>query len=388
MKARKERAESGQCMELSKLREQIDRVDREMLRLFYERQELTREVAEAKVAARLQVRDLKREKEKLAELTKDAPDRMTEEGIREMFSQLMAVSRKKQYQLMSRAGFSERLPFERVASLGPEAPRVIYQGVEGAYSHMAALQFFGEEAFLAPVETWDEAMNALCAGRGDYAVMPIENSSAGTVGNVFDLLMKYDNYIVGETVLPVEHALLGVPGADIAQIWRVISHPQALAQCAKYLAEHRGWEQEQALNTAAAARRVAEEKDPSQAAIASRLAGQLYGLEVLKAPVNHDLGNVTRFVILSNRKIFVKTARRITVCFECPHETGALYRLLSHFIYNDINLTRIESRPIPGETWEYRFFVDLDGNLVEPGVKNALKGLSEEALSLKILGNY
>ena len=231
-------------------------------------------------------------------------------------------------------------------------------------------------------------MNALVGGRADFAVLPIENSTAGVVAKVYDLLAKYDNYIVDEVRVPVAHALFGLPEATIDDIDIVYSHPQAIAQCSRFLDEQRSIKASEVYNTAVAAKKVKEDGLINQAAIASSAAGEIYGLKVLRQPLNHDFANATRFVIISNRKVFKANANKISICFEVAHETGSLYSLLSHIIFNSLNMTRIESRPVPGQTWEYRFFVDFEGNLNSSGVKNALTGISEEAVSFKILGNY
>lgn len=199
--------------------------------------------------------------------------------------------------------------------------------------------------------------------------------------------MEFENYIVGEQIIKIEHCLLGVPGGRIEDIKTVYSHPQSLMQSARFLSEH-DWKQISLPNNAFAARKVAEEKDPSQAAIAGEYAGRVYGLEVLKKPVNQSDTNSTRFIIITNQKIFRKDAKKVSICFEIPHESGSLYHMLSHFIYNNLNMTKIESRPIEGRNWEYRFFIDFDGNLADSAVKNALRGLRDEARNMKILGNY
>lgn len=142
------------------------------------------------------------------------------------------------------------------------------------------------------------------------------------------------------------------------------------------------------LNNAFAARKVAEDQDPSQAAIASELAGKIYGLKVLQKGVNQAENNSTRFIVVSNQKIFKKNAGKVSICFEVPHRSGSLYHMLSHFIYNNLNMSRIESRPIEDRTWEYRFFVDFEGNLADSAVKNALRGLRDETRNMRILGNY
>ena len=167
----------------------------------------------------------------------------------------------------------------------------------------------------------------------------------------------------------------------------VYSHPQSLMQSARYLSEN-NWRQISMQNNAFAAKKVAEDKDFSQAAVASELAGKLYGLDVIKKGVNNSGTNSTRFIIVTNQKIFMKDANKISICFEVPHESGSLYHMLSHFIYNNLNMTKIESRPIDGRDWEYRFFIDIEGNLADGAVKNALRGLRDEAANMKILGNY
>ena len=159
-------------------------------------------------------------------------------------------------------------------------------------------------------------------------------------------------------------------------------------QTSRFLESHSDWQQISVSNTAAAAKKVLKEQDHSQAAVCSAYAAQVYGLSVLAEEINDEPNNMTRFIIVTNQKIFTPNASKISICFELPHQSGSLYQILSHFIYNDLNMTKIESRPVEGKSWEYRFFVDFEGNLEQPGVKNAIRGLREEARNLKILGNY
>jgi chorismate mutase/prephenate dehydratase len=231
-------------------------------------------------------------------------------------------------------------------------------------------------------------MEAIRNGEADYAVLPIENSSAGIVSENYDLLVEYDNYIVGEQIIPIEHALLGLPGASLSEVRTVYSHPQALMQCAGYLEEHRDWEKISLKNTAMAARKVKEDGDPAQAAIAGKTNADIYGLQVLDSAIQDNKNNSTRFIIVTGRKIYRKKAEKMSICFEIPHESGSLYRMLSHFIYNSLNMTNIQSRPIGGKNWEYRFFVDFEGTFEDTAVQNAMRGLKEETTYLKILGTY
>ena len=224
--------------------------------------------------------------------------------------------------------------------------------------------------------------------KADFAVLPIENSSAGIVSENYDLLVEYDNYIVGEQIIKIDHSLLGVPGAGLSDIKTVYSHPQALMQCSEYLENNRQWNKISLKNTAVSAKKVKDDNDISKAAIASHISADIYGLEVLDECIQNNKNNSTRFIIVSGRKICRKDAGRISICFEIPHKSGSLYHMLSHFIYNGVNMTNIQSRPIQGRNWEYRFFIDFEGKFTDDAVQNALRGLKEETIALKILGTY
>ena len=188
--------------------------------------------------------------------------------------------------------------------------------------------------------------------------------------------------------MKVEHALLGLPGTDLDKVTTVYSHPQGLMQCEEFLSGHKEWQQISQVNTAVAAKKILEDNDCTHVAIASEDAAEEYGLEVLKRKINDLDNNTTRFVIITNTRKFVKNARKMSIVFETANETGTLYNLLSHIIYNGLNMNKIESRPIEGRNWEFRFFVDFEGNIDDPPVMNALRGIQEEAVSIKLLGNY
>ena len=374
-------------MDLLECRNKLDVIDKKIVKLFEERMDICGKVAETKIASGKAVYDAEREKQKLDAVSAMADSEFNQVAVRELFSQMMSISRKYQYSILAEHGRAMKLGFERLDQLPMESVRVVHQGVEGAYSHAAAIQYFGEKAEIYHVARFEDAMKEVQLGNADYAVMPIENSSAGAVIDMYDLLTRYDNYIVAETFLPVNHALLGVPGAKLSDVKTVFSHPQALMQCSAFLNDN-GLKQISVENTAVAAKRVVEEGDKSQAAIASEIAGKLYGLELLKPFIQNNQGNTTRFVILANRKVYQKDAGKISLCFELPHTSGSLYNMLGNFIFNHVNMMMIESRPIPGKNWEYRFFVDIEGNLQDAGVKNALRGIGAEAQNFKILGNY
>jgi chorismate mutase/prephenate dehydratase len=374
--------------DLQELREEIDQIDRQIVSLFEERMQISEDVAKYKIANGKKVFDKDRERSKLETLRSMAHSEFNQHGVEELFQQIMSMSRKLQYQLLAENGAAGRLPFIAVDDIERENIRVVYQGVEGAYSHAAMREYFGNDVNCFHVPKWRDAMEAIAEGAADYAVLPIENSSAGIVADNYDLLVDFENYIVGEQIIRCEHALLGLPGTKLEDIRKVYSHQQALSQCEEYLDRHREWQQIPYDNTARAAKKVADEKDKTQAAVGSKFAAELFGLEVLADHIYYNKANSTRFIIVTNQRIFRRDAQKISICFELPHNSGTLYNILSHFIYNNLNMNKIESRPITGRNWEYRFFVDFDGNLNDSAVKNALRGIREEAINMKILGNY
>ena len=374
--------------DLLKLRDEIDIIDNEIVSLYEKRMKIAEGVARYKITTGKKVFDREREVSKLNTLSAKATSEFTKVGIVELFEHIMAVSRKRQYQLLTESGLVELPELESVNDFVVPNARIVFQGVEGAYSQQAMMEYFGNACDSFHVETWKDAMEAIQNGEADYAVLPIENSTAGIVSENYDLLVEYDNYIVGEQVIQIKHALLGIPDAKLDDITTVYSHPQALMQCSDFLYEHSDWEKISLKNTAVSAKKVMEEKDKTHAAIASTLTAELYGLKVLDDTIANTQNNATRFIIVTNKKICSKNANNVSVCFEVAHESGSLYHMLSHFIYNNINMTNIQSRPIKGKNWEYRFFVDFEGRLEDTGVINALRGIKEEATSMKILGTY
>ncbi len=375
-------------MDLVELRERIDEIDEQIVELYERRMDIASQVADYKMETGKKVFDKERENEKLSKVRELAHNDFNKYGIQELFEQIMSMSRKLQYQKLTEQGNAERLPFIGVDELKIKKAKVVFQGEQGAYSEMAMWTFFGENVDCFHVDTFRDAMCALEEGSADYAVLPIENSTAGIVNEIYDLLVEFENYIVGEQIVQIEHCLLGLPGANKEMIRTVYSHEQSLMQSARYLMEHPDWDQVTMQNNAFAARKVREDGDMSQAAIAGENAAKAFGLKVMERGVNQSQTNATRFIIVTNQKIFMKNARKVSICFEIPHESGSLYHMLSHFIYNNLNMTKIESRPLEERNWEYRFFIDFDGNLADSAVKNALRGIREEARNMKILGNY
>ena len=379
-------------LDLGKIRDDIDIIDREIIELFEKRMKLCSDVAEFKIENGREVLDTTREKQKIEKVISLAGNDFNKKGVEELFKQIMAMSRKLQYQILEKHNvkndIDDVIKFDEIKDIDTENVKIVYQGLEGAYAHDAVCQYFGEKSDMYHVESWRDAMEDVKSGKADYAVLPIENSTAGIVSQVYDLLVEYNNYIVAETFVKVEHALLGTADATIDDIEVVYSHPQSLMQSAKFLEEHRAWQQISLSNNAVSAKKISDDNDKTHAAIASVRAAKLYGLKVLKEKVNYSDVNTTRFVIIGRNKIYKEKSGKVSICFEIAHESGSLYNILSHIIFNNLNMTKIESRPIEGKKWEYRFFVDFDGKLGDAAVRNALKGIGAEAISLKVLGNF
>lgn len=375
-------------MDLLECRRQLDEIDKKVVELFEERMRICGEVAESKIESGKAVYDGEREKQKLEAVGAMAHGEYNQNSVQELFAQMMTISRRYQYRLLAEHGKVPELGFHKIEELPRKGVKVVYQGVEGAYQHAAALKYFGEDVDCYHVATFEDPMKEVQEGHADYAVLPIENSSAGAVVDIYDLLIRYQNYIVGEIYLPVDHCLLTLEETKPEDIRTVYSHPQALMQCSEYLNAEKDWQKISVANTALAACKVKEEEDKTQAAVASEIAGKLYGLKVLKKAIQNNQGNTTRFIILAKNPVYVQDASKVSLCFELPHQSGALYNMLGNFIFNHVNMLMIESRPIPGRNWEYRFFVDIEGNLDDAAVQNALKGITEEALNTRILGNY
>lgn len=376
-------------VDLEESRRQIDEIDFEMVRLLEKRMEVASNVADYKMATGKAVFDKEREDSKIEGLKNLTEDAFNKKCVAELFTQIMAMSRKLQYGKLEHNQADSKLePYTVLDSLKLTGAKVVYQGIPGAYSHEAMVNYFGEGLNAVHVDTFRQAMELVRTGVVDYGVIPIDNSSAGIVSDTYDLLQEYNNYIVGETFVKIEHCLLGVKGAKLSDIRKVYSHPQGLMQCSRYLEGHPEWQQEPYLNTAMSARKVATEQDLSQAAIASVNCANEYGLDILETGISAASANTTRFVIISRERAFVKYAGKVSICFEIQHKAGSLYNALSHIMFNGLNMTKIESRPIAEHNWEFRFYVDFEGNLTDPGVRNALRGIAEESNSLKLLGNY
>ena len=266
--------------------------------------------------------------------------------------------------------------------------RVAYQGEPGAFSEAAVLRLL-PDAEPRPYPTFDEVFDAVSTGAVNLGVVPIENSIGGSIHRNYDLLLQHSLHIVAEHYLRVHHCLIAWPGVDVADIRRVISHPQALAQCERHLRALPGIQVEQVYDTAGGVKLIRDQGDRTMAAVASRRAAEVYGLNVLIDGLEDDDANFTRFLAIAREPVVAEGPNtKTSLVFSLRNAPGALFKALSVFALRDIDLTKIESRPLVGTLWEYLFYVDVVGATSDPTVAHALDHLSEYALMMRVLGSY
>ncbi len=371
---------------LESLRQRLDALDEQLVRALSNRQELVAEVAGLKAAGLNFLRDKDREERLLARVS-DLGAACGLDGyfVTRLFREILDHSVRRQTQRL-------------VASQNPEASAkpslvIAYQGVEGAYSHLAAQKHFGPrggEIRYAGHDSFQDMLAAVRDGEADYAMLPIENTTAGSINTAYDLLANTNLALIGEEVQRVDHCLLAIAQTPLTRIRRVYSHPQALEQCSDFLRSLRHVHVEAFNDTAKAARRLRDEQDLSDAAIASEEAAQLYGLHVLKRGIANQKDNFTRFVVVARQpmRFDLRITCKTSVVFATRDEEGALLRGLNVLHAHRLNMTKLESRPRPNMPWEYLFYVDFEGNLADPNVEQALRELAAQTSFLKVLGSY
>jgi chorismate mutase/prephenate dehydratase len=372
---------------LKKIRKRLDQIDRRILEALGDRQAAAEEAAGLKAeSGELRVRDIDREQTRLGQLVEQAAE-LGLDGyyVTRLFREIMEQSLRRQHEIIADRRSRERRDRDTLT--------VAYQGVEGAYSHIAATKHFGPRKLrlsFRPCESFASMLQAVKAGAADYGVLPIENTTAGSINEAYDLLASTNLTVVGEEVLLIEHCLVALEQVPVEHIRRIFSHPQALAQCSNYLSRLHRCTVESFPDTAMAVKKIRAEKDISQAAIASQEAAELYGLEAIERGIANQKDNYTRFVIVAEKaaQYDARIPCKTSLIFATRHEKGALSRCLNVLSGHGLNLTKLESRPRPNVPWEYLFYLDFEGNLQDAGVKSALDELTAHTGYLKVLGCY
>jgi chorismate mutase/prephenate dehydratase len=366
--------------DLSALRDRIDHVDRQIIALIAERLRIVEEVAVAKLDAASPFRDREREERLLLRLRTHA----TAAGIDP--HQIEAL-----YRVVMDMSVAHQ---EATVRNRPDAPlRVSYQGVEGSYSHLSAQRRYGGRAggaLLTGFDSFRAAADAVVEGAADLALLPIENTTAGSINETYDLLAEGKLHITGEVVSSIEHCLLALPGVALDELRVVMSHPQALAQCHALFAQHAHLVARPELDTAGAARRVANSGDRTLAAIASAAAAKTYGLSIVAQGVQSSAGNATRFVEVALRPapLAEGAAAKTSMLIALADRPGALGEVLMRFAARGLSLTKLESRPIPSAPFTYRFYVDVLGHAASQSFQQALDDMRPLTSELRVLGTY
>ncbi len=373
--------------DLEAQRKKIDEIDSKLLPLFLERMECSKAIADYKKANNLPVLDKTREKQILDhKMSLVQPDKA--EAVRDFFSSIMSISRGAQRTRLTNGKPS--LDMSSIFDNGrlKDDPMVVFQGVAGANSETALIKIFGDDCRRLNVMTFAETLNEVEAGRADYAVLPLENASTGVISGVYDLLETRDFYIVGEVDVSIEHCLVAHPNAELSDIETVYSHEQGYLQCKEFFKSYPKIEFQAYYNTAMAAKLIAGMGEKSKAAIADPRCAEIYGLKILARNISTSGNNVTRFAAVAKRGILNEDCNKISLLFTLPNECGALSRILSEFSLSGLNLLKIESRPLRTKNFEYMFFVDFEGTLLDEKVQRVMETVAENTSFLKILGNY
>ncbi len=366
--------------ELEDIRKDIDAADAQIVPLLEERMRASEDVAAYKKAHGMPIFRPEREKQVIARAVDRLGDKRFAGSIEDIMTSVMDVGKLRQLEIVTDAGDAiERESFDA------DAP-IAYQGTLGAFSSQAAERYFGTLAHATAYPTFGAVIDAIDSGDAKYGVLPLENSTIGSVVEVYDLLGAKSMYIVGEQWEQIRHALVGVKGARKSDVRTVYSKAEALAQCSDYL-QSGGWEQIPYSNTALAARLVAQKGDKSIAAVASESAAKLYGLDVIDSPINDEKDNFTRFIIVA-KKLTDRDADKVTISFGLDNEKGSLYRVLGVFARLGINMSKIESRPDKSNPAKYYFVADLEGNCSGTGMKCALEAARSLSHDFKLLGEY
>lgn len=376
-------------MDLNGLRSRIDRVDDDIVRLFCERMEIAAQIADYKKAQNLPILMPAREREKLLDVAKKAGPEMAD-YTRVLYSMLFELSRSYQ---SKRSGVLTPLYHEitnaikNTPNLFPQAPMVACQGVEGAYSQLACEKIF-RNPFIMYFKSFDAVFEAIEQGMCQYGILPIENSTAGSVKKVYDLMIRRNFSIVRTFRLKIDHNLLVKPGTKLTDIKEIYSHEQAIGQCGDFLAGLPGVNAIPVANTAIAAEMVAKSDRTDVAALSSRSCAQLYGLECLASSVQDKGNNRTRFICISKNLEIYPGADKTSIMMILPHKPGALYKVLARLYTLGINVTKLESRPIPDREFEFMFYFDLETSIYSEAFVQLMCELEDFCEEFKYLGSY
>lgn len=376
-------------MDMQELRKQIDEIDAGLVALYKQRMETAGQIGAYKRENNLPIYDSERERNLLNKVGEMAGEE-NETGVRAMFSMLMEQSRTRQ---LLDAGRESRLAREISRAVGgteplfPPKAMVACQGVEGAYSQIACEKIFQAPSIMY-CKTFDSVFSAIESGLCRYGILPIENSLAGSVNSVYDQMIKHHFYIVRSTRIKIDHTLLTLPGVKLDEIKEVYSHEQAINQCSAFLAQHKDWHVNVCSNTAAAAKMLQQSGRRDAAAISSASCAALYGLQCAAGDIQNNSNNHTRFICISKRLEIYPGADHTSLMLVLPNRPGSLWQMLTRFYAQGINLSKLESRPMPGRDFEFMFYFDIDASVYSPAFSRLMAELDATLENFSYLGSY
>lgn len=362
---------------IEELRKEIDAIDRELVALFERRMDVVSEVAAYKIETGKALKDPEREKDLIAKNMTFLKNNHYQHYLKVFFKDIMECSRSYQ---------STLIETEQVVNPLNLKGLVVFQGVEGSFSSLALKNFFGDVKRKA-VESFDDVFKQVYRGEADYGILPIENSSTGAINEVYDLLKAYQIHIVGEYYQPVSHHLIGLKEAELEDIESIYSHAQGFKQCSNYLKD-KAYTHYAYLNTAKSVEHIKTLNDKKNAAIASSYAAELYDLKILKSSIEDNSHNTTRFVVVAKDSIEDTRANKISLILSIAHEPQSLFKVLEKISNHQVNMLKIESRPIPDKPWAYAFYIDVEGHLKSDRIRSLLKEINAVTHHMMILGNY
>lgn len=369
--------------ELEEYRKEIDSIDKELIALFERRMDVAVKVGEYKKKNKLPIFNGKREEEVIEKNINKLNNNLYSDIGRSFFENLMELSRSLQANIIQENNYIQNKIIEENSNF-----TIGYQGVKGSFSEEALLKYFKNCDNTKNYDEFVDVFKALKNNEVKYAILPIENSYTGAIAEVYDLLVKYGFYIIGEECIKIDQHLVGIRGTEINNIKEIYSHPQGFEQSKKFLSKYQDVMLIPYHNTAISAKLISDLKDNKKAAIASKRAAQIYGLDIIKENINDKKDNHTKFIIIGKELKYNKECNKISVVFSLEDKAGTLYNLLRYFAENNINMIKIESRPNKHESWKYLLYVDFEGRLENSEVKNALNLIEENSGYFKIIGNY
>ena len=376
-------------MDLLDYRNEIDEIDRKMVELFTRRMDIAADIGRDKQEKNLPVYDPQRERQKLGALTEMTREDLSA-SVEGLYSTIFELSRAYQRMLSPKATALRgeiEAAIENTPNLFPERALAACQGVEGAYSQQACEKIFKRPQIMY-FDSFEGVFSAIDNGLCPYGVLPLENSTAGSVNHIYDLMMEYHFHIVRSTRIKVDHSLLTRPGVKKEDIREIFSHEQALSQCSEFLSEMKNVKITPCANTAAAAKMIFESGRTDAAAISSRSCAELYGLQCLQDSIQNQGSNYTRFICISKDLEIYPGSDTTSVMMTLPHKPGALYRTLARFNALGINIQKLESRPLPGSDFEFMFYFDFEASIYSPEFLEFFEDVEGIATRFQYLGSY